>query len=108
MKSVCVGLVLTAAYVLSPALAEVSVSEALRTIDLTSQLVKESVSLTFSNDGADTVKSLVVAAEKEWADRTAFIGATVGTNFGICTGLFPLCMGSLSCSPAPATRLICE
>ena len=54
------------------------ITEAVRTLDLTSQLVKETVAITLSNGGSGgAVRSMHFTVPKEMADKVAYIGATV-------------------------------
>ncbi len=75
---------------LSPSMAldsvnsDVTVTEATRTIDLTSQLVKETVALTLQNGGSGAVKTVHFAVQKEVADKVVFVGATVSGESRIC------------------------
>ncbi len=56
---------------------EVTITEAVRNIDLTSQLVKETLQLTVANGGSGAVRTLHFAVPKEVADKVVYVGATV-------------------------------
>ncbi len=64
-------------FALDSANPEVTVTEASRTVDLTSQLVKETVTLTLHNGGSGAVRTVHVAVAKDAVDKIAFVGATV-------------------------------
>ena len=57
---------------------DLSVSNADRTIDMASQLVKINTKLTLSNGGQSPVKSFHFTVDDNDLDKVAFIGATVG------------------------------
>ncbi len=90
---------------------DVTVTEATRTIDLTSQLVKESLALTLQNGGSGAVKTVHFAVQKEMADKAVFVGATVSICTYVRTSLKSnLCNDHLSTffdSLDPKTRPTC-
>ncbi len=68
------------------------ITEAVRTLDLTSQLVKETVAITLSNGGSGgAVRSMHFTVPKEMADKVAYIGATVRKQDFSFFFLFLLC-----------------
>ena len=56
--------------------ADIVITNAARTVDLSSQLVKMKNALTLKNGGSGAVKSVHFVVEKELADKVVFIGAT--------------------------------
>ena len=66
---------------------DVTITELSRTLDLNSQLVKETVSLTLSNGGSSPVKSVHFAVAEDKKDKVAFFGATVReSSYFNCNG----------------------
>ncbi len=56
--------------------ADLSLSNVVRTIDLTSQLVKMSHAITVANGGSSPAKSVHFVVDPALADKVAFVGAT--------------------------------
>ena len=68
------------------------ITRASRELDVTSQIVKQSVSLTVQNEGDSPAKSLLYTVDSSISQRLAYIQAVVSIYiiFRQCTVCFPL------------------
>ncbi|XP_077983571.1 dolichyl-diphosphooligosaccharide--protein glycosyltransferase subunit 1-like [Glandiceps talaboti] len=60
--------------------ADIRIKKAERTVDLVSQLVKQTTILTLENGGGSSVESFLIATEPALANSLAYVGATIKTD----------------------------